>query len=200
MLSRRQLLVAAGVAGVAGLAGCGGVTDRTVSASNVSMDGATMSEMGFEQAEGRTFTNTASREVAGVEGSVTAESRLTVFTNEESTPDPNEEQRWADSDSELAQWSDNSPVRAVPGSDAIDGDGIMPGEGDQFESMPADATTLLVPETDDDSDRAIAAAPMADIEFGERASNGEVTFDPAVPYVDDESFAPSGLAFVPEDA
>lgn len=197
-LSRRKLLWAAGVAGAAGLAGCGGVTNRTVSASNVSMDSATMSEMGFEQAEGRTFTNTASREVGGVEGSVTAESRLTVFTSEESTPDPDEQARWAESDSTLAQWSENNPVRAVRGSDVIDGDGVTPAEGDQFDLLPAESTTLLVPDTDGDPDRVISATPMADIDFGDRVSDGEVTFDPPVPYVEGESFTPAGLAFVPE--
>lgn len=197
-LSRRKLLLAAGVAGAAGLAGCGGVTNRTVSASNVSMDSATMSEMGFEQAEGRTFTNTASREVGGVEGSVTAESRLTVFSTEESTPDPDEQARWEESDSALAEWSDNNPVRAVRGSDVIDGDGITPAEGDQFDLLPAESTTLLVPDTDGDPDRALVAAPLGDIDFGDRESDGEVTFDPPVPYVEGDSFAPAGLAFVTE--
>jgi len=195
--TRRNFLWATGVAGIAGLAGCGGVTDRTITASDVEM-GDTMAGLGFEQSETKTFTNKAEREVAGVSGSVTAESKLTVFANAESEPDPTEEARWAESDSVMAQWSENTPVRAVRGSDAIDGD-ILPADGDQFESMPAASTTLLVPDTDGEPDRVISSTPMADVDFGDRVSDGEVTFDPPVPYAEGESFAPAGLAFVSED-
>jgi len=162
------------------------------------MDSETMSELGFEQTDSQTFTNTAEREVGGVEGSVTAESRLTVFANAESTPDPTEEERWTESDSAMAQWSENAPVRAVRGADVIDGDGITPAEGDQFDLLPAASTTLFVPDTDGDPDRAIVAASLSDIDFGDRETDGEVTFDPPVPYVESESFAPAGLAFLPE--
>jgi len=160
--------------------------------------GETMAGLGFEQSETKTFTNKAEREAFGVSGSVTAESKLRVFANDESTPDPTEEERWAESDSVMAQWSENTPVRAVRGSDVIDGDGILPAEGDQFESMPAASTTLLVPDTDGEPDRVISSTPMADIDFGDRVSDGEVTFDPPVPYAEDESLAPAGLAFVSE--
>ncbi|MDS0260436.1 DUF6517 family protein [Haloarcula sp. S1CR25-12] len=196
-LTRRKLLWATGVAGAAGLAGCGGATDRTITASDAQM-GETMAGLGFEQSDSKTFTDTASREVAGVEGSVTAESKLTVFANEESTPDPTEEERWTESDSTLARWSDNAPVRAVRGSDVIDGEGITPAEGDQFDLLPAESMTLLVPDTDGDPDRVISTTPMADIDFGDRETDGEVTFDPPVPYAEGDSFAPTGLAFVSE--
>ncbi|MBX0286971.1 DUF6517 family protein [Haloarcula salinisoli] len=196
-LSRRKLLLAAGVAGAAGLAGCGGLTNRTVTASDVQM-GDTMAGLGFEQGETKTFTNKAEQEAFGVSGSVTAESKLTVFANAESEPDPTEEERWTESDSTMAQWSDNTPVRAVRGSDVIDGEGITPAEGDQFDLMPTESTTLLVPDTDGEPDRVISATPMADIDFGDRVTDGEVTFDPPVPYAEGESFAPAGLAFVSE--
>jgi|GEM_PF-2513077 hypothetical protein len=196
-LTRRKLLLAAGVAGAAGLAGCGGLTNQTITASDVEM-GETMAGLGFEQTDTKTFTNKAEREAFGVSGSVTAESKLTVFANEESTPDPTEEERWTESDSTLSQWSDSTPIRAVRGSDGLDGD-IMPAEGDQFESMPAASTTLLVPDTDGEPDRVISSTPMADVDFGDRVSDGEVTFDPPVPYAEGESFAPAGLAFVSED-
>ena len=75
-LTRRKLLLATGVAGVAGLAGCGGLTNQTVTASDVQM-GETMADLGFEQTDSKTFTNKAEQEVAGVSGSVTAESKLT---------------------------------------------------------------------------------------------------------------------------
>ncbi len=196
-LTRRKLLLAAGVAGAAGLAGCSSVTNRTITASDVQM-GETMGGLGFEQTDTKTFTNKAEREVAGVSGSVTAESKLTVFANAESAPDPTEEERWTESDSTMAQWSDNTPVRAVRSSDAIDGDGIAPAEGDQFDLLPAESTTLLVPDTDGDPDRVISTTPMADIDFGDRETDGEVTFEPPVPYVEGDSFAPAGLAFVSE--
>lgn len=196
VLSRRTVLRATTVAAAAGLAGCGGLTNQTITASDVQM-GETMADLGFEQGETRTFSNKTTREVAGVEGSVTAESKLTVFADAESTPDPSEEERWTESDSVLAEWSENTPVQAYRGSDALDGD-ILPAEGDQFESMPAASTTLLVPDTDGDPDRVISSTPLADIDFGDRVSDGEVTFDPPVPYAEDESFAPAGLAFVPE--
>jgi len=109
-LTRRKLLLAAGAAGAVGLAGCSSVTDQSYTASGVQM-GDTMSGLGFEEGEGKTFTNKEEREVGPLSGSVTAESKLTVFANEESTPDPTEEERWEDSDSVLAEWSDNKPVR-----------------------------------------------------------------------------------------
>ena len=130
-LTRRRLLWATGVAGMAGLAGCGSLTNQTITASDVEM-GETMADLGFEQTDSKTFTNKAEREVAGVSGSVTAESKLTVFANAESEPDPTEEERWTEGDSAMSQWSDNSPVRAVRGADVIDGEGITPAEGDQI--------------------------------------------------------------------
>jgi hypothetical protein len=195
--TRRNLLLAAGVAGAVGLAGCSSVTNQSYTASDVTM-GSAGTDLGFEQGEGKTFTNRQERAVGPVSGSVTAESKLTVFSDAESTPDPAEEERWADSDSTLAQWSENNLVRAVRGSDVIDGDGITPAEGDQFDLMPAASTTLLVPDTDGEPDRVISATPMADIDFGDRVTDGEVTFDPPVPYAEGESFAPAGLAFVSE--
>ena len=196
-LTRRKLLLAAGAAGAVGLAGCSSITDQTYTASGVQM-GETMSELGFGEGEGKTFTNREAREVGPLSGSVTAESKLTVFANAESTPDPTEEERWADSDSVLAEWSDNRPIRAVRGSDVIDGDGITPAEGDQFDLMPADSTMLLVPETEGEPDSLMSVTTLSEIDFGDRVTDGEVKFDPPVPYADGESFAPAGLAFLSE--
>lgn len=196
---RRTVLLAATAAGAAALAGCSNVTNQTFTASDVQMGG-TMAGLGFEEGESRTFTNRAEREVAGVSGSVTAESKLTVFTNEESMADPTEEERWVDSDSMLAQWSENRPLRAVRGSDAIDGDGITPAEGDQFALLPAASTMILAPETDGAPDRVMSMTPMTDIDFGDRVADGTVSFDPAVPYADGETFGPAGLAFVTEES
>ncbi|MDS0219926.1 hypothetical protein NDI54_01010 [Haloarcula sp. S1AR25-5A] len=190
--------MAASVAGAAGLAGCSSITNRSYTASGVQM-GDTMSELGFEEGEGKTFTNKEEREVGPLSGSVTAESKLTVFASAESTPDPTEAERWEDSDSLMAEWSDGKPVRAVRGSGVLDGDGITPAEGDQFESIPAASTTLLVPETEGEPDSLLSATPMADIDFGDRVTDGEVRFDPPVPYAEGESFTPAGLAFVSED-
>lgn len=197
-LTRRKLLYAASAAGAVGLAGCSSIANQSYTASDVTM-GSAGTDLGFEQGEGKTFTNRQERSVGPISGSVTAESKLTVFADAESTPDPTEEERWADSDSAMAQWSENTPVQAVRGSDVIDGDGILPAEGDQFDLLPAASTTLLVPETDGDTDRVLALAPMADIEFGDRQTDGTVNFDPPVSGIEGESFAPAGLAFAPED-
>jgi hypothetical protein len=172
--------------------------NQSYTASDVEM-GKAGTDLGFEQGEGKTFTNKQERSVGPISGSATAKSKLTVFADAESTPDPTEEERWADSDSAMAQWSENKPVRAVRGSDVIDGEGILPAEGDQFDLMPAGDTTILSPETGGDPDRLLSMTPLSDIDFGDRVTDGEVRFDPPVPYVDGHSFAPAGLAFVSED-
>jgi len=58
---------------------------------------------------------------------------------------------------------------------------------------------VLVPDTEGEPDSLLSATPMADIDFGDRVTDGEVRFDPPIPYAESESFAPAGLAFVSEE-
>lgn len=201
-LGRRALLRAAGLTGIVGLAGCGGLADRTVSASEIVVDTDAMAELGFERQTSRTLTDSASRDVGPVSGSVTAESRLTVFADEQSTPAPSERERWQASDTPLAAWAENDPVRGVSAMAAAEGDLVPSADDAQFESLPAERATLLFADTDDDTVAAgetLLTVAADEVDWGDRESDGTVTLEDPVPIVDADAFLPAGATLPDAD-
>lgn len=201
--TRRSLLGVAAVTGTVGIAGCSGVTHKTYTASDTSIDQAVLDEQGFERTERETFTNSVSRGWGPLSASVTAKSKLTVYADEESTPLPSESERWAASKAPLARWADNDPVRGLPASAAVETDQLTPTASDvPVESVSAPAATVLYPDNGTGGPVSLAdtvvLAPGDEVDWGDRESNGTVTLADSVPVNDDEAILPAG-ASLPQD-
>ena len=200
-VTRRSVLRAATVAGAIGVAGCSSVTDKTYSASTVTMNDGTMSDLGFEETGSETFTTSESRSVGPLEGSVTAESTLSVFSDGESTPEPSETDRWAESAAPLASWAGNDPVRGVSGSNVFDGGDVTPVSEDvPFESVAADGITFLYPDSAADggsvsASDTLAMMPADTVQWGEREDGGTVSLENPASVFDAEKFAPENAVF-----
>jgi hypothetical protein len=194
------MLRTAAVLGGVGLAGCGDLTSQTFRASAVEGTPSLTDELGFEQTSTETFSETRSQSVGPLEGSVTAESTLTVFSDGESEPAPSEEARWAESDAPMAAWASNSPVRGVSG-DAIEGPDATPtDDAAPFESVPAAELSLLYPaEAVSDGTVAstdiLAVATGDAIRWGDRESDGRVTLDKPTQVFAEGTFAPENAVF-----
>ncbi|WP_436928140.1 hypothetical protein [Halosimplex amylolyticum] len=198
-LDRRSVLRVAAAVGGVGLAGCTGLTSQTFTANSAEGTAALTEELGFEQTISETFTETRSRSVGPLEGSVTAESRLTVFSDGESAPAPTEADRWAASEAPMATWAEKTPTLGVTDGDAIDGSNVTPTDEEApFESVPSNALRLLYPEgaiTDGTvaSTDLLAVAPGDDVRWGDRESDGRITLD-------EPAHVFTGGSFAPEDA
>jgi len=192
--------MAAVISGVS-LAGCGDAASQTFRASDVEGTPALTDELGFEQTSTETFSETRSQSVGPLEGSVTAESTLTVFSDGESDPTPSEEARWAESGAPMAAWANNSPVRGVGGGDAIEGPDAKPTEDTApFESVPAAELSLLYPaEAISDGTVAstdiLAVATGDAIRWGEQESDDRVTLDEPTQVFAEGTFAPENAVF-----
>jgi len=195
------MLRTAAVIGGVGLAGCGDPASQTFRASDVEGTPALTDELGFEQTSTETFSETRSQSVGPLEGSVTAESTLTVFSDGESEPAPSEKARWAESDAPMAVWASNSPVRRVGGGDAIEDPNVTPtDDAVPFESIPTDDLSLLYPaETISDGTVAstdiLAVAAGDAIRWGDRESDGRVTLDESAQVFVEGTFAPEDAVF-----
>jgi hypothetical protein len=195
------MLRTAAVLGGVGLAGCGDLASQTFRASDVEGTPALTDELGFEQTSTETFSETRSQSVGPLEGSVTAESTLTVFSDGESEPAPSEEARWAESDAPMAAWASNSPVRGVGGGDAIEGADATPtDDAAPFESVPAAELSLLYPaEAVSDGTVAstdiLAVATGDAIRWGDRKSDDRVTLDEPTQVFAEGTFAPENAVF-----
>lgn len=200
--TRRSLLGVAAVTGAVGIAGCSGVTHKTYTARDASIDEAVLEEQGFERTERETFTNTVSRGWGPLSASVTAKSKLTIYADEESTPLPSESERWATSQAPLARWADNDPVRGIPASAAVETEQLTPTPNDvPVKSVSAPAATVLYPDHGTAGPVSLAdtlvVAPGDEIDWGDRESNGTVTLADSVPVTDDEAFLPAGTSLPP---
>ncbi|SMO65136.1 hypothetical protein SAMN06264867_105255 [Halorubrum cibi] len=200
-LDRRSMLRTAAVLGGVGLAGCGDIASQTFRASGVEGTRALTDELGFEQTSTETFSETRSQSVGPLEGSVTAESTLTVFSDGKSEPAPSEEARWAESDAPMATWASNSPVRGVGGGDAIAGSDITPtDDAAPFESVPTAELSLLYPaEAVSDgtigSTDILAVATGDAIRWGDRESDGRVTLNEPTQVFAEGTFVPENAVF-----
>jgi hypothetical protein len=201
--TRRSLLGVTAVTGTAAIAGCSGITHKTYTASDASIDQAVLDEQGFERTERETVTNTVERGWGPLSASVTAKSKLTVYADEESTPLPSESERWAASEAPLARWADNDPVRGVPASAAVETEQLTPTASDvPVESVSAAAATVLYPDPGTGGPVSLAdtlvVAPGDDVDWGDRESNGTVTLADGVPVTDDEAILPAGASLPPD--
>lgn len=198
---RRSLLRAVPALGATALAGCGGLTDQTVSASRVSLDESSRSDLGLEELTRETRTDSTSREVGPLSGSLTVETRFTVYSITSEGEHPQETDIWQDSDAPLAAWAGDSPVRGVRAADALDDPDLTPQTEDAVaEAISADEASILVPDeaiTDGavDPADALILACGAGVDWGDAESGGNVSFDSPVRRIDFEGFLPDGVRF-----
>jgi len=199
-LNRRSMLRTAAVIGGVGLAGCANLASQTFRASEVEGTPALTDGLGFEQTSTETFSETRSQSVGPLEGSMTAESTLTVFSDGESDPAPSEEARWAESDAPMAAWANNSPVRGVGGG-AIEGPDATPtDDAAPFESIPAAELSLLYP-AEAVSDGTVASTDILAVATGDairwsdEESDDRVTLNEPTQVFAEGTFAPENAVF-----
>jgi hypothetical protein len=183
------------------LAGCGGLTNQTFSASRVSLDDASTSELGLEQLTQTTRTDSVSRDIGPLSGSITVETKLTVYSISSEGDHPQEADIWRGSEAPLASWADNSPVRGVGAADALDAQDLTSQVGDtDAKSISADEASILVPDeaTGDgsvDPEDALILAHGSGVDWGDAESGGSVSLDSPVRVIDFDGLLPDGVGF-----
>lgn len=200
-IARRSLLRTVPVLGAMALAGCGGLTNQTFSASRVALGDESMSDLGLEEITRTTRSDSVSRDVGPVSGSVTAETKLTVYSMSNEGEHPEEGDIWQGSEAPLASWANNSPVRGVGAADALDARDLNAKvEDTDAESIPADEASILVPDeaTGDgpvDPEDALILAHGSGIDWGDAESGGSVSPDSPVRVIDFDGLLPDGVGF-----
>ena len=204
-IGRRKYLEVATVAGAIGVAGCSGLTHKTYTASSVEADGNALGDLGFEQTGSETVSTTKSRNIGPIDGSVTAESELAVFSDGESEPTRSPSDRWNESDSPLASWAGNRPVRGLAGPAVLDDATVSPAdESLPFDAAAADGMTLLYPDDAGGGDGSVAASDVlvsisgSAVRWGDRESGGTVALDEPAQQFETGTFTPEDAVFAPQ--
>lgn len=200
-IARRSLLGTVPVLGATALAGCGGLTNRTFSASRVALGDESMSDLGLEEITRTTRSDSVGRDIGPLSGSVTAETKLTVYSISEEGEHPQEADIWRGSEAPLASWANNSPVRGVGAADALDAQDLTPQvEDTDAKSISADQASILVPDEATgngsvDPEDALILANGSGIDWGDAESGGSVSLDSPVRVTDFDGLLPDGVGF-----